>query len=558
MAYFSGDSGQRRVQSLAWMAIAILAVLASLSGASNGFALDDVHIIFENHRVHALTEAWRLFGQTYWPPEEGASLYRPLTMLAFAVQWVIGHGSPLPFHLTSIFLYSAVSVALYRFALLLVSRPAAFIGAALFAVHPVHTEVVANVVGQAELWVALLGIVATSRYIRARRAGRPSPFDVAILAALYFAACMFKEHAIVLPALFVAAELTVVGGEHRLRDRARELWPLFAALLVAGCLFVFLRTMVIGRVATGGPNVLLLGVPFATRLFTMLRVFMEWVRLFVWPASLSADYSSRRIEAATSFDASLLPALLVVFGVVAIAWSLRRSRPVVTFGLLWAGVALLMPSNLIVVTGNVLAERTLFLASVGLAICGGVAAVELWNNMSERGRAPRLATAAVLVGLLVAGIARSSTRNLAWHDNEKLFRQTVLDVPTSYRAHWMLAEYLTDAGQTAEGLDEMLLAVVLGRHNDPGLLSFAADRFRMANQCPRAMGMYRRALDIDPTLPELRFNASVCLLQLGKFDEAKALAQRGLESGSKDGHLERVLVVADSLASLSKRRNSPG
>lgn len=555
---FSEDSGQRRVQSLAWMAIAILAVLASLTGIRNGFALDDVHIIFENHRVHALTEAWRLFGQTYWPPEEGASLYRPLTMLAFSVQWVIGHGSPLPFHLTNILLYAAVSVALYRLALLLVPRPAAIVGAALFAVHPVHTEVVANIVGQAELWVALLGIVAVSRYIRARRAGSLSLLEVAILAVLYLAACMFKEHAIVLPALLVAAELTVVGGESRMRERARQLWPLFATLLVAGCLFVFLRTMVIGRVATGGPNVLLLGVPFSTRLFTMLRVFMEWVRLFVWPASLSADYSSRRIETATSFDASLVPALIVVFAVVAIAWSLRRSKPVVTFGLLWPGVTLLMPSNLIVVTGNVLAERTLFLPSVGLAICAGVAAVQLWSNMSERGRVPRLATAALLAALLAGGIARSSTRNLAWHDNGKLFRQTVLDVPMSYRAHWMLAEYLTDAGQTAEGLDEMLLAVVLGRRNDPGLLSFAADRFRMANQCPRAMGMYRRALEIDPTLPELRFNASVCLLQLGKFEEAKSLAHQGLEAAGNDGHLQRVLIVADSLASLSKRRNSPG
>ena len=556
--YFSGESGRRRIQSLAWMTIAILAVLASLSGIRNAFTLDDVHIIFENHRVHALSEAWRLFGQTYWPPEEGASLYRPLTMLAFSAQWAIGHGSPLPFHLANILLYAVVSVALYRLALLLIPRPAAFVAAALFAVHPVHTEVVANVVGQAEIWVALLVIVSVSRYVRARRAGTLRLSEIAIITGLYLAACMFKEHAIVLPALLIAAELTVVGNERRMRDRARELWPLFTTLALAGCLFVFLRTVVIGRVATGGPNVILLGVPFATRLFTMLRVFMEWVRLLVWPATLSADYSFRRIEAATSFDASMLPGLLVVFGAVAIAWSLRRSKPAVTFGLLWAGVTLLMPSNLIVVTGNVLAERTLFLPSVGLAICAGVAAVQMLGSISERGRVQRLATTALLAMLLAGGIVRSSSRNLVWHDNPRLFRQTVLDVPTSYRAHWMLAEYLTDAGRTREGLDEMLLAVVLGRRNDPGLLSFAADRFRMANQCPRAMGMYRRALEIDPTLPELRFNASVCLLQLGKFEEAKSLARRGLESASNDAHLQRVLVVADSLANLSKQNNSPG
>ena len=519
------ESRRRRAQSLAWAAIAILAVLASLTGIRNGFALDDVHIIFENQRLHSLAEAWRLFGQTYWPPEEGASLYRPLTAIAFSLEWVIGGGSPLPFHIANIVLYAAVTVALYRLALLIVSPMAAFVAAALFAVHPVHVEVVANAVGQAELWVGLIVFVSVARYIRARRAGKLRPREIGVLAALYFVACMFKEHAIVLPALLLTAELTVLNDAGRLRERARQLWPLFAALAVAGCLFVFLRTLVIGRIATGGPNVLLLGAPFLTRLFTMLRVSIEWVRLLFWPASMSADYSSRRIEAAASFDSTMLPGLLVILGAIAIAWSLRRSSPAVTFGILWAGVTLLIPSNLVVVTGFILAERALFLASAGIAICVGVAVVQFARIMAERGGLARLAPTGIVALLLVAGIVRSSTRNTVWHDNDRLFRQTVLDVPTSYRAHWMLAEHLTDAGETGEGLEEMLLAVVLGRRNDPGLLSFAADRFRMANQCPRAMGMYRKALEIDPTLPELRFNASVCLLQLGKLEEARSLAR---------------------------------
>lgn len=547
-----GDSRRRRIQSLAWAAIALLAVLASVTGVRNGFTLDDVHIIFENERLHSVADAWRLFGQTYWPPEEGASLYRPLTAIAFSLEWAIGRGSPLPFHIVNIVLYAAVAVALYRLALLIVSPMAAFVAAALFAVHPLHVEVVANVVGQAELWVGLIVFVAVARYIRVRRRGRMSATEIALQAALYFVACMFKEHAIILPALLLTAELTVVKEAGRWRERARELWPLFVVLAVAGCLFVVLRTVVIGGVRAAGPNALLLGAPFLTRLFTMLRVSIEWVRLLFWPASMSADYSSRRIEAATSFDSTMLPGLLVIASVVAIAWALRRELPAVTFGILWAGVALLIPSNLIVVTGFILAERALFLASAGIVICAGVAAVRFAGVMSERGGAARFVPAAAVALLLVAGIVRSSTRNAAWRDNESLFRQTVLDVPTSYRAHWMLAEHLTSTGQTQEGLDEMLLAVVLGRRDDPGLLSFAADQFRMANQCPRAMGMYRKALAIDPTLPELRFNASVCLLQLGKLDEAKSLARDGLRSSASDFHLQRVIVVADSLANVSK------
>src|SRR6476659_3169580 len=95
-----------------WL-VASLAIAASISGIWNGFALDDVHIIVENDRVHSLAHAWQLFGQTYWPPVEGASLYRPLTMLLFATEWVTGNGSPLPFHAMNIILYAGVCVALY-------------------------------------------------------------------------------------------------------------------------------------------------------------------------------------------------------------------------------------------------------------------------------------------------------------------------------------------------------------------------------------------------------------------------------------------------------------
>src|SRR5678815_1629522 len=95
------------------IAVALIALVVTASALRNGFALDDVHIIAENARVHTLDSFWRLFGQTYWPPEQGASLYRPLTMLSFAVQWVIGSGSPLVFHIFSSVLFAATCVAFY-------------------------------------------------------------------------------------------------------------------------------------------------------------------------------------------------------------------------------------------------------------------------------------------------------------------------------------------------------------------------------------------------------------------------------------------------------------
>src|SRR5215212_5235981 len=154
------------------IAIALIALVVTAGALRNGFALDDVHIIADNARVHTLDSFWKLFGQTYWPAEEGASLYRPLTMFAFAAQWVIGNGSPLVFHIFSSILFAATCVAFYFLVDELTTPATALIAGALFTVHPVHVEVFANVVGQAEMWVALLVFLATLQFVSARKRGQ--------------------------------------------------------------------------------------------------------------------------------------------------------------------------------------------------------------------------------------------------------------------------------------------------------------------------------------------------------------------------------------------------
>ena len=539
-------------------AIVFLSLLAASTSLLNGFALDDVHLIVENRRLHSLAEAWRLFGQTYWPPEEGASLYRPLTMLAFAVQWAAGSGSPLPFHIANMLLYAGVAFAFYRLCRLVAGAEAAFIAAALFAVHPVHVEAVANVVGQAELWVAVLVFASVAYYVSARAAGPLRLRDMALLGGMYLMACMFKEHAILLPALFGIAEVTVVRDDRPLSARIRSGLPLLVALIVVGVAFVAVRTTVVGELQAGGSNELFRDQPLATRFYTMLRVIVEWLRLFFWPASLSADYSARRTEIVTAFHPSMLPSVLVILGCGVIAWRVRRLEPAVTFGMLWIAATLAIPSNLLIVTGFVLAERTLFLASGGVVLCVGVAIVHLWRAAAERGAGRQQLVGVALSALIVAGLVRSATRNPVWKDNDTLFRQTVVDVPSSSRAHWMLAEHLSITEGRRAGLDEMLLAVVLGRKDDPTLLGFAADQFAVAGLCPKAMGMYRRALALTPDNVQLRINSSLCLLRLGKLEEARALAVAGMPRAADDAGLVKIVNLSDSLQDVRRERLANG
>ena len=530
-------------ERFATLIVVALAIAASITSLFNGFALDDVPIIARNDAVHSLSNLGALFSRTYWPPDYGQSLYRPLTSVAFTLQWVLGDGSPLPFHALSILLYAAVSVALYRLAIRFMSPPAALAGASIFAVHPLHVEAVANVVGQAELWTALLVVVALIVYIDAREGEGVGARATAVIAALYGAALMFKENAIVLPGMILAAELTLPSRASLLRRIQRAL-PTLAASTVVAVVFLFVRTSVIGKFTGGSTATVFVGQDYSARFFTMLNVIPEWLRLFVWPARLSADYSPPRVTTATSFDAAMIPALLVLVAVVMIAVRARRGHPGLTLALSIAGIALLIPSNLIIVTGVALAERVLFLPTAGLALAAGYGFAQL--AMSRPGRSRRLALA-FASAILVAGVGRSATRGLAWRDNETLFRQTVRDVPTSYRAHLMLGELLTDKGETAEGLTELAKAVSLSRPQDYFVRWFAADRFHAAGQLEIAIGYYKEALALKPSDPRVRYGAAMALASSGRGGDARSIAAEGVERHPSDERFARIVHAMDSI-----------
>jgi hypothetical protein len=274
-----------------------------------------------------------------------------------------------------------------------------------------------------------------------------------------------------------------------------------AMLGAVAIVFVVARTNVIGRFTGAGQNGVLGVSEYHVRVWTALRVILEWFRLLIWPAQLSSDYSFQRLDVATAFEPVMLVSIVLVGGLIAAAVRLRRTMPAFAFGVAWIVTTLLIPSNLVVMTGFMLAERALFLASAGVIVCAVAVGEWLWRTRAESNARVKPLIVGVTALLLIAGAGRSLVRAPAWRDNMTLFRQTVKDVPTSYRAHWMLAEVLLQNGPNQEGLDEMLLAVVLARKDDAYVLAFAGDKFTEAGRCGIADELYRRARAIRPDVP---------------------------------------------------------
>ena len=178
-----------RWRRLAAPSVVILAILSSAIGLANKFAYDDVDIVQLNPAVHTLHRWWLEFGNSYWPKAIGGDGYRPITIIAFKIEWAIGGGSPIAYHAANILLYAAVSLLVFMLARRMLPFWAAWVVGALFAVHPVHVEAVANIVGQSEMLVALPVLAATLLYLRDRRVGELRWSTAGWILLLYTIAC---------------------------------------------------------------------------------------------------------------------------------------------------------------------------------------------------------------------------------------------------------------------------------------------------------------------------------------------------------------------------------
>jgi len=426
-----------RADVLTCAALALFAAIVFANALTNGFVLDDRGILFGNPLVQQLGESWRAFAMPYWPEALGGGQYRPLGILGFALDWRLSGGDPAWFHAVNIAWHVLATALVWRLARDLMTSPAAIVCAALFAVHPVHVEAVANVVGRLELMAAVFTLGA----LLAHRAG-------SLLAIPLFAlGVLSKENAVVAIALIVVNDVLLRPQTSDLRPR-RKLYSGYAVVLAA-----YLLTLAIVfndrpfHVMTGT----LADASLGERLWTVATVIPHYVRLLIAPASLSADYEAQVIPAAHGMTAAgVIGLMLLASYVVAVVTAWRRHRPL-AFALLWIGIAIAPVANVFFVSGITLAERALYLPSVGAMLALGIA----FDVLLTQRKAIALGVAAAA---LMAGVLRTWSRTPVWRDDRAYVITLLTDHPESYRAHWVAGRVHRAAGRPADAAREFTLA----------------------------------------------------------------------------------------------------
>jgi len=484
--------GRGRSRRLALvLLVALLATVPYLNGIRNGFTFDDVPLVAENPRLRTAGALGEAFRTDWWNGKRPLSLlYRPLTMTSFAIDYAVARwgaveppparlaaGDAVPFHLQNVFWHGAASVALFLLVLELFASPGIAVAtAALFAVHPVHTEAVDGIVGRAELMSACFSFLALLVATRTLRDEPPGFLRPVAAGALLLLALLSKEQAIVIPAAPLLWLASRASDERRAAIRRPGFRRLMAAMGLAVVAYLVLRTAVLGSPVAAfaaAPGTIVVDNPVAGatgvgRLLTPVRVFGHAVGKLVYPKTLSADYSYDQIPLVTSLDPATSLSALALAGLIAGAVLLRRRAPEASLGIGFFLVASALTSNAFIVIGTIFGERLLYLSSAGacLAIASLLAAVGR--------RVPVPAFSSGVVALIVlAGGARTWARNSAWKDNLSLFASTAATSPRSCKALDGYASALFTAGRPHEAIAwaERALAVYPDYPNAHGTLA---------------------------------------------------------------------------------------
>lgn len=344
--------------------------------------------------------------------EGNENLYRPLRTVLYAATYHYGGLDPAAYHLVGKTLNALTVAALYALLILLFeNRGAAFLGALLFAAHPIHTEKVTFITSTYDIPADLLWLSAFALYVLHRK--RQPMFALTGSVLLFATGLLFGENAAVLPLVIVLYDLTF--GD---RDKKAALWiPYFAVL----AMYLGLRTAVLGSVARAGEHTL--NPDLFGNFLTMSEISLLYGKLLIWPWPLIAIRNLN--QAVFPYPLHLYAAAIAIVALLAAAWRQRHQRPWVPFTAFWFFVVI-SPNLNFIPTGNLMSERYVYLPSAVLSFTAAAGYLAVETNRKERA-ALLMAALIVIAGFSVLTVRRNGD----WRNDTLLWSRTLLVKPDS-------------------------------------------------------------------------------------------------------------------------------
>lgn len=517
--------------------LALLAFLAFANAWPNTFVFDDKYFLVpERFAELGWSGLARFFIEDIWAGYGADSgLYRPLFALTIAAQWMLFDDWAAGFHLVNIGLHAAVTVLVYRLVQNLLragpsgdadARLAAFLATAVFAVHPLHAEVVNSVFNGSELWSSL-GVVGGLCWLLRHVESNPRKAWFG-LGLIYLLALLCRESAAVLPALAVLLVWLFTPGDRR--TRLRRCLPVIGLTLPLA-VYLALRITALSGIDAPDPQLASDWSGFAeralderpgeliglNRLVPWAQTWLFALKLWIWPSPLRLQHSVASIPAWLAISSHLLLAAAALY-------LLARRRPALLTGLALFYLTLL-PASLFMGRFEAtvsLQERYIYLPSVGLTVLLGFGS--LWL---ARVRGP---TPAVVLGLALVLLLAPSTwaRNSDWSGNIELFQTEYAGGDTGPRVLGLLVMAHLTEGNISEAVR------YCDQHADeiPGSGRFAescGSVYQRLGRLEDAEHAFLAASRMPALAASAQKNLAELYLRMGEPDRARTHFERSIE-----------------------------
>lgn len=417
-----------------------MALLAYSNSFASALVLDAKVLLAIDERIRALTfgNLRLIFTTNYWWSIIPDWIFRPVTTLSYLFNYaVLGNGTATTgYHVVNFLLHAGNVWLVHALARRVLRDPrAAFLAAAIWAVHPIGVEAVTNIPGRPDLLAAMFVLAGLLIYATlADLRGWRIDVSVAALFAVSTAGVFSKESAVSLIGLMLLWDLCRFTP-HPPRGRRAAAYAAVAASLVV---LWRVRHAVLAYLPLPESAYVdnpMRGVGFLVARSTALKVIARDLGLLLWPAGLSSDHSYRDIVPQGLSDPATCLAVAIVAALLFAAVLRYRRDRVMFFAAGFFAVALLPTSNLIALPGAIMADRFLYLPSVAFA----VALVALADRLAS----PKIVTL-VLAAVIALYGTRTFVRNFAWRDELALATADLRVAPASFRLHNMMATALLE------------------------------------------------------------------------------------------------------------------
>ncbi|XP_030005308.1 protein O-mannosyl-transferase TMTC1 [Sphaeramia orbicularis] len=540
------------------------AVLAALCALCYGNSLhgelvhDDVWAIINNPDVRPSSSLRNIFSNDFWGKRMSDNTshksYRPLCILTFKLNILLDGMTPLYFHLVNVCLHCAVTCLLMHTCERSVFEDSrlAFVTALLFAVHPVHTEAVSGIVGRADVLACLLFLLTFLSYIRSVGVGvsvdsLPSTVSTwSLLTSLLLGTCamLVKETGITVFGVCVLYDALVLCRKpliyHLSGSRLRDLLHICSPFIKRACLISGYVVIIMSfRLWLMGGSMPLFSeqdnpASFSPHLLTRVLTYSYLLSFNAWlllaPVVLCYDWQVGSIPLVESVSdmrnvATVLLALVMVALCLHCIFSLQRqeSREVLV-GMLFLVFPFIPASNLFFRVGFVVAERVLYMPSMGYCI---LVAHGLGRLCSVLGRWGTTVLSVSMLLLLLLFSWKTVLQNHVWLSREALFRSGIQTLPHNAKVHYNYANFLKDSGRHQEAIHHYTTALRLYPRHASAMNNLGT----LTRNPEEAERYYRQALDTNPQHNRALFNLGNLLKSQGKEKEAEALLKDSIRFG---------------------------